>query len=261
MLWLMSSLIPYSTNTEATFENFIAACPICGFRNIFNRASDFRTFEPMDFREVTCQECSRPFNINGDAINAAYEMLLFDCRELIERKQYMRCVLNAAQAYEVFFNHFLYVQLVYRPFANDGSRDLARLNQLMSVLCKRVRNLSFRPMRDLTLHLIVHKVAPASLGAAEAEVARIPRRQIEILPLLREHIEAVDDDRLRLLLLRLSEAGANTLRNRVVHKDASRPTQEEAQAAYKEAREILFGLTGRLRLGHDITWYIREAGV
>jgi hypothetical protein len=52
MLWLMSSLIPYSTNTEATFENFIAACPICGFGNIFNRASDFRTFEPVDFREV-----------------------------------------------------------------------------------------------------------------------------------------------------------------------------------------------------------------
>ena len=98
--------IPYSKKMEQTYENFVADCPDCGMRNIFNRASDLQTFEPIGFRTVICQACQRPFNINNDAINAAHEMLLSGCFALIERKEYMQCVLSVAQAYEVFFSHF-----------------------------------------------------------------------------------------------------------------------------------------------------------
>jgi hypothetical protein len=161
-------MIPYSTDTDATFENFIAMCPNCGFRNIFNRASDLQTFEPIDDREVVCQKCSTGFAINGDVINAAHEMLLFGCHEFIERKQYMQCVLKVAHAYEVFFSHFLYVQLAYRPYAAEGSYGLPRLNRLIRRLHDRVREFSYRPMRDLVLRLTVDGVAPASLDSAEA---------------------------------------------------------------------------------------------
>jgi hypothetical protein len=68
------------------------------------------------------------------------------------------------------------------------------------------------------------------------------------------------DSPLKALLLRLLDADVNKLRNRVVHKDAYRPTREEATHVHDEAREILLGLTGRLRLGYDFYWYISEAG-
>jgi hypothetical protein len=65
--------------------------------------------------------------MNGDSINPAHDMLLFDCHELIERKRYMQCVLTVAQAYEVFFNHFLHVQVLYRAFARGGDDDQGEL--------------------------------------------------------------------------------------------------------------------------------------
>lgn len=252
--------IRYSTSTEATFENLIAVCPDCSYRNIFNRATDLQTFAPVDFRQVSCQQCGCPFNINGDTINAAYEMLLFDCAEFFERKRYVQCVLNVAQAYEVFFNHFLHVQLVYRPFGKDANRDIKLLNELGRVLYKRVHGFSHRAMRDLVLRLIVERVAPDSSQAAKAAIAAIPLRQNEIAPVTPESIASVNDERLRPLLLRLLNAEANRLRNRVVHKDAYRPTLAEAERVYKEAREILFGIAARLGLGYDATWYLRTSG-
>jgi len=122
--------IPYSRRVDSTYENFIADCPKCGARNTFNRASDLRTFRPIAFRTVTCQTCRGPFNINRDAINPAHEMLLLGCFASVERKEYMQCVLSVAQAYEVFFSHFMHVQLIYRAYAHEGSDDLERLNRL-----------------------------------------------------------------------------------------------------------------------------------
>ena len=189
-------------------------------------------------------------------------MLLFGCFALVERKEYMQCVLSVAQAYEVFFSHFVHVQLIYRPYAHDGSRDLPRLNCLSQQLYNRVHQLTFVPMRRLVLRLAVDAVAPASLAAAEVAIAALPKKSREVPDVPRERIEAMPDDPLKVkaLLLRLLDADVNTLRNRMVHKDAYRPTREEATHAHDEAREILHGLTARLRLGYDAYWYISEAG-
>lgn len=244
---------------EPSYENFIADCPNCGMRNTFNRASDLQTFEPIGFRTVTCQACKGLFNINNDAINAAHEMLLFGCFAFIERKEYVQCVLSVAQAYEVFFSHFMHVQLIYRAYAQDGSPDLPRLNRLRQQLYHRVRRLTFTPMRRLFLRLVVDAVAPASLAAAEVAIAALPKEP-DVPDVPQKDIEAMPDDPLKALLLCLRGADVNELRNRVVHKDAHRPTREEATHAHDEAREILHGLTARLRLGYDAYWYISEAG-
>src|SRR5271157_5166815 len=45
--------VPYSRNMDPTYENFMAECPHCDAGNIFNRASDLRTFRPIDLRTVT----------------------------------------------------------------------------------------------------------------------------------------------------------------------------------------------------------------
>ncbi len=145
---------------EPAYENLIADCPMCGVRNIFNRASDLQTFEPVGLRAVICQVCKGPFNISNDAINAAHEMLLFGCFALVERKEYMQCVLSVAQAYEVFFSHFMHVQMIYRAYARDGSHDLPHLNRLRQQLYERVHKLTFAPMRSLFLRHVVDAVRP-----------------------------------------------------------------------------------------------------
>jgi len=247
-----------AVTNAATYENVIAECPSCGSTNIFNRVSDLHTLRPIDFREVKCQRCNQPFSIGGDCINAAHEMLLFECHEFIQGKRYMQCVLTAAQAYEVFFSHFMYVQLLFRAFAKDESRDLTRLNTLIRLLYQRMKGLTFEPMRRLVLRMIVDGVAPPSLVAAEPVILAIPGAATGIRPVTRAEIDQMNDWRLKALLVKLLRADVNTLRNRVIHKDAYRPKEAEAKRVYREAREVLFGLTGRLQLGFDFEWYVNQ---
>jgi hypothetical protein len=241
--------VPYSTKMDPTYENFAAECPRphCGASNIFNRASDLRTFQPIGLRTVNCQECDRPFNIGNDSVNAAHEMLLSDCFAFIGRKQYMQCVLGVAQAYEVFLSHVLHVQLIYRPFERDASPRSECLNDLKKQLYARVGKLAFDDMRHLVLKLVVDNVEPASLADAKAKIAKLPKKNVPKVE--RQCVEQVPDERLKVLLLGLLDANPNKLRNRVVHKDAYRPKLDEAKRAHDEAREIIYGLTGRLGLG------------
>lgn len=251
--------LPYAREKDATYENFIALCPHCGVKNVYNRASDLQTFEPIDFRTVTCLSttCGRSFNVNGDSINPAHQMLLFDCYGFIQDKQYMQCVLSVAQACEVFFSHFLHVQLLYRAFAADNGHDVPRLNRLAEQLYDKIYRLTFEPMRRLFLKLVIEDVAPKSLDEAETVITNLPERPQEIT---KEAIEKVADDRLRELLLQLYSSSVNKLRNRVVHKHAYRPTATEATEAREEAGEILHRLTARLQLEGDANWYINQAG-
>jgi len=251
--------IPCSHEIDATYENLSAVCPHCGTRNVFNRVSDLHTSKPIDLRTVTCLDsaCGRQFNINGDWASPAHAMLLFDCYGFLESKRFMQCVLTVEQAYEVFFSHFLHVQLIYRPFATDGSHDLPRLNRLAKLLYDRIQGHGFDKLRRLFLKLVVDNVAPRTLSEAEAVIGKLPKsKQAE----LREAIKGVSDPGLRELLLRLDATKVNELRNRVVHKDAYRPTREEAKSLHEEAEHILDGLTSRLRLRGDGPWYASRAG-
>ncbi len=257
--------IPYSTTMDQTYENFVADCPHCGMRNTFNRASDLQTFEPINFSAVTCQSpaCQRPFNINNDTVNAPHELLLFDCCAFLDRKDYRQCVLNTAQAYEVFFNHFIYVQLIYRAYAHEGNYNLPHLNRLLQQLFDHIQRSTFKPMRRLFLRLLVGGAVPRSLAEAGVAIEHLPNSAEppkDAPDPLRQDIKDMPDEPLGALLLRLLNTDVDERRNRVIHKQAHRPTREEATHAHREAREILFGLTGRLRLGHDPNWYIGQAG-
>jgi hypothetical protein len=151
------SNIPIAKNKRTSYENLVAECPYCGYDSIFNRASDLHTFEPIAGLDVTCQseDCQRPFRIVGDSVNSAHEMLIFDCYELIGNKHYMACILNLAQAYEVFFSLFFRVELLYKPFACDPNHQMSDLNQLLVDLQQRIVQYSFSRMRALFLSFIV----------------------------------------------------------------------------------------------------------
>lgn len=71
-------------------------------------------------------------------------------------------------------------------------------------------------------------------------------------------IESLGDAKLVPLLKALKATAIHTLRNRVVHKQAYRPTREEVEGALEETRSILFPLTSHLQLHDEINWYMRK---
>jgi len=247
--------IPYAEKKRTSYENFVAQCPWCGEESIFNRVTDLKDLSPIAFRTVSClsPSCRKPFNINGDSINSAHEMLIFDCYELLQLKHYMNCILTLTQAYELFFSLFLRVELLYRPFAADPDKDINRLNSLAEQLAEKVKNHAFGPMRALFLRQLVSGVTPKTLAEAEVAIATLDDRPKDPSD---NEVESLPDNGLTALLKALKATTINRLRNQVVHKRAYRPTREEAELALEETRSIIFPLTQRLGLYDDINWYV-----
>lgn len=233
----------------------MAECPWCRNDNIFNRASDLHTFEPIAGRNVSCQnpDCHKPFRIVGDSVNSAHEMLIFDCYELIERKHYMNCILSLAQAYEVFFSLFFRVELLYKPFGSDPDQDMVDLNSLSKTLHNKLEKHTFASMRALFLSHILGSHSPKTLAEASSLVNTFPKRPKDPSDVA---IESHSDIKLVSLLQALKSTDINSLRNQIVHKQAYRPTREQVDAALEETRSILFPLTSRLELYDEINWYM-----
>lgn len=244
---------PYAKKKRTSYENFAAQCPWCEEESIFNRASDLNDFNPIAFRTVMClnPSCGKSFNINGDSVNSAHEMLILDCYELLSHKHYMNCILTVTQAYEVFFSLFLRVELLYKPFAVDPEKDIDQLNNLAKKLAKKIERYSFWQMRALFLRQITCSDIPKNVKEAKEIIEALcpcePRNT---------EIESLSDEKLIALTKALKAVKVNKLRNKIVHKQAHRPTQKEAESALKKARSILFPLSKRLGLYDDINWYM-----
>lgn len=254
------SITLYATETEATYENFIAVCPTCGHRNVYNRATDLKTFEAISFRVVVCEqpECHAEFNINNDRINPAHQGVLFDCCELMASKRYMQATLAISQAYEMLFSHGLRVEVLYRPFKREGTADLKNLGLVSDRLYGAIAKLTFEPMRRLFLDVAVRSPGLMSLADSEAWIDAIPTFGRGISEVKKARIDAVNDTPLRNLLAGLASVQVHKLRNRVVHKAGYRPTRQEVQACLDEANTIIHGLTSRLKLSGDANWYLNE---
>lgn len=248
--------IPYAEKKRTSYENFAAQCPWCGKESNFNRATDLKDLSPIDFRTVLClsPSCRKLFNINGDSVNSAHEMLVFDCYELLQLKHYMNCILTLAQAYEVFFSLFLQAELLYKPFAADPDKDINQLNRIAEQLAEKVADHAFGGMRALFLRQFVSAASPKSLVEAEAAIEALEDRPNEPAD---AELESLPDERLVVLLKAVKRTTLHRLRNQVVHKRAYRPTRDEAEAALQETRSVLFPLSQRLRLYDDINWYMR----
>jgi len=250
----------YATKTEPTYENFIAVCPHCNYENVYNRVSDLKTREPIDFKEVVClnENCRRAFNINGDLVAPAYTYLVLDCYKLKRDKRYMYCILNIAQAYEAFFGLYLRVELLYKPFGRSRSLELARLNELAAALDRRIRTYTYRPLRNIFLNRVLRENPINLLDESESI--------IEGLDGLRDDpsdqaIDGATDRKLAPLLKKLKDSDIGEARNMVVHKYAYRPSLEQAEYFIEEARDILFSLDAIIGpLYDDVQWYYQTRG-
>ncbi len=246
------SEIPIVENRKPTYENFIATCPLCKMDCVFNKTSDLETFQLIAGRNVFCPSCSEQVRLVGDLINPAYEMLVLECYELCKAKHYMSCVLNLAQAFEVFFALFMRVEFLYKPFGSDSNQDLAELNQTAQELQDKLKKHGFENMRSLFLQEMIAQRSFSNLVEARAAIAELPERPNTPS---NQEINTIPIPTLVPLIQKVKATSVNTLRNKVVHQRAYRPTVQEVDIALEETRAILFPLGRNLDLRDDINCY------
>lgn len=247
----------YAEEKDSDYENFYATCPYCGFRNIFNRVTDLATTAPISFMAIRClnDECGQNFNINADTANAAYEMLIYDCHELIKKKKYSYCILNLAQAYEVFFALFLNIKLAFNPF-NREMDSISDLDKALSRLYEKTKKCTYYTMRNIFFNLIVNNVAPTTISDALEVINNIPSMRAN-LP--KSEFEKIEDEELKAVLLRIDSCMISKLRNDVVHKMAYRPSLDEVEKALEETKGNIFPVSKMLGvLVDDASWYLNR---
>lgn len=251
-------MVPAVKISYANYENVTADCPFCGYKCIFNRASDLRTFEPIGGEDIRClnEECHRPFRIIGDTVNERHQVLIADCYQLLERKHYIHCIVNLVTAYEMFFSLFLRVKLLYKPFALEGVSRKHRdeVNVLAERLSGKIEKYTFHSMRKLFLSEVISRQPVTDLCAAKGRICALKVRDTP-----NYEIKAHRDKRLVPLLMKLKCTDINKMRNKVVHKQAYRPTKDEVERYFEEAKVIVGGLTFHLGLRNDLGWHIRRS--
>jgi hypothetical protein len=242
--------IPYAIQKETNYENFTAICPICGFRNIYNRVSDLEDEEPIDFKTVEClnDQCQKSFNINGDHIDPAFKMLIMDCYNLKQDKRYCYCILNLAQAYELFFSLYLQIELLFKPFRRESDRDIERLNTISDLLYENTKRYTFITMRNIFINRVLLGEDLSSLSEAEHRINQL-KSAIREPP--DTDIANIADRNLSQLLQALKATRIKEVRNKVVHKHAYRPKLAEVEALLEETRSMLFPLSSHLGIQSD----------
>ena len=111
-------------------------------------------------------------------------------------------------------------------------------------------------MRALFLWQIAKQHSAVTFDEAEEIIKAFPDHPMDPKD---SELEALSDAKLMPLLKALKDTTIHELRNRVVHKQAYRPTREEVEDSLKETRCILFPLTYRLRLHDEPNWYMAHS--
>lgn len=249
--------ILYANEKRSDYENFYALCPYCEYENIFNRVSDLESIEPITYRQVQCQntECRHDFKVNGDLANAAFEMLIYDCYDLYRKKKYSYCILNLAQSCEVFFSLYIYITLAYKPF-NREENSTNELNRLISKIYEETKKYSYIKMQNIILNLLVEDIHPSNIENSLEIINNISNYASQPS---RNKIEGIEDEELKTMLLELMDVNISSLRNKVVHKFAYRPSEKEASDSIEEIRRIILNLSRKLEIvGDDANVYIQN---
>ncbi len=243
-------MLLYAKEKNGDYENFYATCPYCKHKNIFNRKSDLGTSELISFKTVTClsEDCGHEFNINGDDFVTAYEMLIYDSHALFREKKYAYCILNLAQAYEVFFSFFLNLRLVYSPFYREEDNTAEELNEISRKLYEKIEKCTYHPMKNIAFNLIIDDINPETIAESETVISSLQDRGCNIPT---RKFESIGDDELKKILIRIESRKIDVLRNKVVHKMAYRPSTEETEVAINETRADIFGIDRLLGVKSD----------
>lgn len=218
-------------NKKTTYENFEAECPHCKKWNIFNRASDLKTFKPIAGLDVLCCFCNKTFRIGFDCINENYQQLLFSANEFFERKQYIQVVINICIAYEMFFSKIL-KEYIVEKFKTEN-------------INKKISNAPFGTLFFAVLNLFLY-IEKIKFDNLEDYINHCFDKNININKFI-EELKMLKNKEIKKFLLPLiclykRKKTINYLRNKVAHKQAYRPTKEEAKMELERAKIFIYGL-------------------
>jgi hypothetical protein len=193
----------------AGYENIYLDCPFCSTENILNRVSDLdgnNTVSRLD--GVLCEKCGKSFDIVGDRVALAkYKWFINELDILKEKKMYRSYALNLCQGLEAFFYQAIINKKFDRnpDFRNEDNRIiLEKYNNEGKKYDKDIEEWTFRKMRAEFLTIF-----------KEEQENYIPQRR-----------KPKEDRRCECFRL-IKETDINSLRNKVIHKHAYRPSFEE----------------------------------
>lgn len=225
-----------------TYENFIACCPDCDHRNIFNRRDDLKTTEPIISKKVQCFNivCNTEFYINGDMLAEKYKYFIFEAQELMLEKKYMHTVTMLCTACEAFFYHAIKVKLVYEPFKDKIITDIDDMNMLFKQLDKNIKSHTFEKLRIIFTYLFFKNVRLDNIEAITKTIKKLKKPDFnkELKNIYKDE-NIKNDPKKKQLLKSLRKLDVNSLRNAVVHKLAYRPNSEQAELTFDEVIKIL----------------------
>jgi hypothetical protein len=165
--------------------------------------------------------------------------LISDCEDLKAQKYYSYCILNLAQAFEMFFALYLRVQFLYKPYASERPDSLDKFNNCVTLLFDATRKYTYTKMRNIFLNLIVRGANYRSLAESESGISALNADTNEPSD---DDIRAIQHSDMREVLLRLKKCKVSELRNDVVHKVGYRPNISEVELALDETASILHRL-------------------
>lgn len=222
------------------YENFIAFCPECGWKNIYNRISDLKDTYLIDSKLVDClnKDCLKQFYINSDIVSGPYDSMIRDCYELVNEKKYIACVMTLCQALESFFYHAIKVRLILEPFQRNASVvDLNDINKLFMLLSDMVDNFTYGRMKLVFLDLYFFEREFSSLDEIRSYIKslrKIDSKKDGIVSLIKSSNKAKDKH-----FKLLQNLAVHSLRNAVVHKYAYRPSVDEVTDALEKTRAVI----------------------
>ena len=236
----MSNLYADKQNIIFTYENIIVSCPNCNIQNIYNRVSDLKTIEPIDFLSINCLSCGVDFNINFDMIKEKHEFILFDIREAKKRKDYRYCILLIAQSLEAFLNHAILYAILHNPKENKILRGAQDLNQVSQSYHKEIKPLTFYPMRILFYQIYLYDKIFSNKEDIIDFIQNIKTRQLKNPKEIEENISNYPDKKKAELFLVLNKTKIPDIRNKIIHKFVYRPTLQEVEECLKDLETIIY---------------------
>ncbi|VEP11818.1 hypothetical protein H1P_1210009 [Hyella patelloides LEGE 07179] len=249
----------YSRNPKFTYENIITDCPYCSSKNIYNRITDLQTIESISFKTVECNKCNLKFNINGDSIGEAYEYLIYDVYLIKEQKRYMYCILNLAQALELFLFYSIKTKLLFLPYKTRLINTQSDFNLISSLLSENMEKYTFSHLRNIFFDLYINQNSLQTIENVKQYLDKNSLNKVKSIDIQNwsSPINNIENQRLRDLFCKLLNTKVPNLRNQVVHKYSYRPSLSEVEKCISETRDIVFRLRNHLQIKNH-SFYINN---
>jgi|GEM_PF-2605658 len=203
---------------------------------VVNRATDLGNALPAVGLEFNCRECGVPLHIFGDTANHPIDLLLFGVFPLKLRRHYIQAVSALTQAVEITMSLCVAQVLVNKALESDASNE-ATASELSESFDKRLRNMTFDPLRNLITKLAVHSIRPSSVAEARRWIAEMNNLARDTASA--ELVTTIPDPELRECVEQLRALTVASLRNDVAHHLGLRPTEQEVEKHESQVKPVV----------------------